>query len=156
LTRSWNYSGRPSTSSRDKVRFLVGDTCEDDQQVGDDEIAFALSEYTEPMLAAALIARHLAAKYSRLVSKSVGDVSSSCDQKAKAYLEIAKALDPSCVTLSSSMRALPSFGGRSLSEKETFDEDTDAVQPSFRRGADDIPGGPDDSATTDTYDHDWT
>lgn len=151
--KPWNYSGRPTTSERDKVRFLVGDTCSTDPLVSDNEIEYALNENSNPVLAAAIVARHLAAKFSRLVSSSVGSVSSSCDQKAKAFLALAKELDPCDVTKSAATRALPSFGGRTYSEKLTYDTDSDAVQPSFSRGQDDMPGGPDDSNKTNEWDN---
>jgi hypothetical protein len=142
---AWNYSGDPLLNDRDKVRFLVGDTCEKDALVSDEEIAYALSKQAAHELAAAIVLRALAAKYSRIGSVSVGDVSKSADGIAAAFSARAKELDPNGVTTAVGYFVLPSFGGLSIPSKQTLDDDTDAVQPSFRRGMNDIPGGPDDS-----------
>jgi hypothetical protein len=141
---TWNYTGRVD-SDRDKVRFYVGDTDESDKLVRDEEILFAIDEQPSLEFAAAVILRALAAKFSRLVSSRVGDVSTSnAAAVAKAFADRAKEFDPFDLSIGSSSLVLPSFGGLSISEKETLDEDTDAVQPSFRKAMDDIPGGPDD------------
>lgn len=139
---AWNYSGDPGDSPRDKVRFLVGDTCEEQQLVSDGEIAWAVSSQPTEELAAALVLRALAARYSRLVTVKVGDVSKNCGQMAKAFKERADELDPSGMTSGAALLVLPRFGGLSISEKEALDSDSDAVQPVFRKGMDDIPGGP--------------
>ena len=54
---TWNYSGDPSLSSRDAVRFLIGDTDPNDPLVTDEEIAYALGRFTEPELAGAICLR---------------------------------------------------------------------------------------------------
>jgi len=84
----------------------------------------------------------LAAKYSKNASSKVGDVSESSSDIAKAYSERADELDPNRITANVSLLVLPQFGGLSISEKETYAEDSDAVQPSFVKGMNDIPGGP--------------
>lgn len=140
----WNYSGDPTSCPRDAVRFLVGDTCENEPLVEDGEIAYALLKQSQPELAAAIVLRALAAKFSRLDSVSVGGVSRSGSAIADAYAKRASELDPSGVTAVTYL-VLPSFGGLKISEKDTLDDDTDAVQPAFRRGMNDIPEGPDDA-----------
>lgn len=138
---TWNYVD-PNRYDRDKVRFLIGDTCANDAQVTDEEIAFALTEHPTINLAAARVLRAMAAKWSRLVSSKVGDVSvSGTAEIAKGLSKRAEELDPAGIT-KGGLLALPSFGGLSISEKETLDENTDAVQPVFRKGMNDIPGGP--------------
>lgn len=140
----WNYSGRPDLNERDKVRFLIGDTCKENPLVQDEEIQFALGKFPEVELAAALCCRALAAKFSRQVSTTVGGVSRSCSDIAKAFSDRAKELDPDDATTGGAAAlVLPSFGGLSLSEKETLDSDLDATPINFKIGADDIPGGPD-------------
>jgi hypothetical protein len=137
---AWNYTGNPADSDRDGVRFLVGDTCEDDQLLQDEEIAYAVAQQTTLELAAAYCLRALAAKFSRKVTHKIGDVSVNCSDLAKAYADRADELDPAGITKNIPL-ALPSFGGRSHDEKETLEDDEDAVQPSFSRGMNDIPGG---------------
>ena len=41
---TWTYSGDPSTTSRDAVRYRSGLTDKDDQLVSDEEIAYVLAE----------------------------------------------------------------------------------------------------------------
>lgn len=142
---AWNYTGNPADSDRDGVRFLIGDTCEDDKLLQDAEIEYAISKQTTLELAAAYCLRVLAAKFSRMVTKKVGDIAVNCSDLAKAYSDRANELDPNGITKNIPL-ALPSFGGRSHDEKETLDEDTDAVQPSFSRGMNDPPGGYPDGA----------
>jgi len=130
----WNYSGDPGSSDRDAIRFLIGDTDELDPLIQDEEIAWVLLENPDVRLAGAVVLRALAAKLSRQGDKRVGEVSESASQMAEAFSARADELESQAMSL-----ALPSFGGLSISEKETLDEDTDAVQPSFRIGQDDHP-----------------
>ena len=140
----WNYSGDPNRNERDKVRFLIGDTCKESPLVQDEEISFALSRFSEVELAAALCCRAIAAKFSRQVNTTVGGVSRACSDLAKAYAARAKELDPDDTTTGgASALVLPSFGGLSISEKTALDSDTDATPVNFKIGMDDIPGGPD-------------
>ena len=134
---TWTYDGDPSANERDEVRWLVGDTDTTDQLVTDEEIAYALAKCATPTLAAAAVCDAISAKFSREADRRVGDVSLSASQKAKAYKTLADDLRSDAGVL-----ALPTFGGISIAAKETIDEDTDSVQPSFRIGQDDHPGIP--------------
>lgn len=149
---TWNYTNRPETVDRDKVRFLVGDTDSCDQLVTDEEIAYAIAKFpTKLELAAAFVLRALAAKFSRKASMSAGGVSSSCSDIAKAFADRAKELDPNDETSGAGgLLCEISFGGITISEHEAMQDETDTVQPAFRRGQDDIPGGPSDY--NDNYD----
>lgn len=131
---TWTYSGDPAANDRDAVRWLSGDTDTADRLVTDEEIAFALAEHPTQALAAAVVCEAIAAKFAREADRRVGDVSLSASQKAKAYRERAEELRANATIL-----AVPSFGGLTISGKEALDEDTDAVQPSFRIGKDDHP-----------------
>lgn len=140
---TWNYSGDPSKNTKDEVRFLIGDTCEKDKLVDDEEIDFALGQFSVTSLASALVLRSLASKFSRMVTTKVGDISRNCSDMAKAFAAQADVLDPDGQTIGGKI-VLPSFGGLSLAEKEVLESNDDAVQPSFSKGMDDIPGGPED------------
>lgn len=146
---NWNYSGDPSEADRDVVRFLIGDVCSDDQQVGDKVIAWAIADQPSLELAAAKILRGMAAEWSRVASTKVGDVAvTNAAAIAKGLAKRADELDPLGLTKGTGALVLPSFGGLSISEKESLSEDTDAVQPSFSKGMNDIPGGPSDAVTS--------
>ena len=41
---SWTYSGIPDSSLLDRYRFLLGDTCEEEPILQDEEVLFILSE----------------------------------------------------------------------------------------------------------------
>jgi hypothetical protein len=114
---------------------------ESDPLVQDEEVDYALSEFPDLKIAAALILRAIAAKCTREVSISVGSVSVNAATKAQGYSKLAQEYDPSGVTLGGSL-VLPRFGGLEVSEKESLDEDASAVQPAFRKWDDDIPEGP--------------
>lgn len=131
----WSYSGNPASSALDQVRFLVGDTDTTDQLLLDAEITSLITEYPNPYLAGAACCEQLAAKFSREVNKSIGHLSVSAGERAKAYLVLAK-------TLRKRSRAkglVPYIGGRSQSDKIADAQDADAVQPNFRIGQDDLP-----------------
>jgi hypothetical protein len=149
----WNYSGRPDSNDRDKVRFLVGDTDRNCPLVQDEEIAWALSSQSTITVAAAVCCEAIAARYGRLATVRVGDVSKNCGDISKAFRERAKELRDNDSSDLAAL-ALPSFGGLSISQKETLANDTDAVQPSFQKGMDDIPGGPSEfGGLPYNYDH---
>lgn len=91
---TWTYSGDPSSSARDEVRYLIGDTNEDDQQLSDQEIAWAIAQYPSQgagypnFKAAILLVNGLISKYTSSVSKTVGSLSINRGDKATKYREL--------------------------------------------------------------------
>ena len=77
----WSYSANPTSSNKDAVRFLIGDTNPDDPLLQDEEIYFNLLEMNNNIYrAAANSCENLAARFVTLaqsVSKSVGGLSLS-------------------------------------------------------------------------------
>jgi hypothetical protein len=140
---NWSYTGRPGTSLKDEVRFLIGDTCEKDPLVSDEEIAYALSKFSVTRLAGAVCLRSALMRLSRSVTWRAGDASENASDLAKALKDRLQELDPGNETLSGFV--IPRFGGQSLDEKRDLADDSDAVQPSFSIGMNDIPGGPGES-----------
>lgn len=43
---AWTYSGDPAFSAKDKYRFMLGDTDEEEPVLTDEEIEFVIAEYT--------------------------------------------------------------------------------------------------------------
>lgn len=88
----YTYSGDPAASTRDAVRFAVGDTVVP-MQLSDEEIAALLARVggAAPW-AAPLAADALAAKYSHQVSYSAGRSSRQLGDKAKQMRELAAQL----------------------------------------------------------------
>lgn len=94
---TWSYSGNPSNSANDKVRFLCGDTDTNNQQVSNEEIAFLLTEWnSDCYLSAAFACDAISGKYSAKadLSRSVGDlsISSQYGAQAKTFMERAASL----------------------------------------------------------------
>ena len=126
---SWSYSGNPSSSGKDQVRFLVGDTKKCDQLLTDEEIEFLISQEGSVMKAAAMAAQSIAASFSRLSDETVGAVSVSLSQRSKQYFELAKKLE-----VRSSLEGLaPYSGGISVSDKEIQNSDPDRTTSIFKR-----------------------
>lgn len=95
---SWTYSANPSSSPKDTVRYLIGDTNIDNQIVQDEEIYFNLSEVNnEPYRAASNTCYNLAAYFTGAAqseSKSVGglSISKTLGDRAQRYERLAKDL----------------------------------------------------------------
>ena len=92
---TFTYSGDPSTSTRNYVRFLLNDTDSTDVLFSDEELNYVITEWGgDAYNAARECAEILIARFSRLAdssSKSVGDisVSESYTAKAQQYKELA-------------------------------------------------------------------
>lgn len=125
---TWTYSGNPSLTSRDEVRFLVGDTDNTNQLATDEEISYALVKEGSSYLAAASVCFSLAAKYARYMDQSVGDLSISYSQRYQQFKELAKRLELS----GSSQFGIPYAGGISQTDKETVAADADRLQPAIK------------------------
>ena len=95
---TFTYSGDPSTSTRNYVRFLINDTDSTDALFSDEELNYVISEWSgDAYNSARECAEILIARFSRLAdstSKSVGDisVSESFSQKIQHYKELADSL----------------------------------------------------------------
>lgn len=91
---AFTYSGNPATSDRDAVRFLIQDTDSDDVLLQDAEVDWCITQAGASVYQAAHDAAYaIASKFSRMAtSKSVGDMSLSYADRAKAYFELANEL----------------------------------------------------------------
>jgi len=126
---SWTYSGDPSSNDRDQVRFLIGDTLTADQLLSDEEIAWALTQGSV-YNASAISARAIAATFSRMADKTVDDLSIKYSQKSKQYADLAVSLESK-----DSHKSLGVYGGGiSVADKESNEQNTDRVSPSFKKG----------------------
>lgn len=95
---TFTYSGDPSTSTRNYVRFLLNDTDSTDALFSDEEITYVINEWSgDAYEAARELAEILIARFARLAdstSKSVGDisVSESYSSKIAHYQALANSL----------------------------------------------------------------
>jgi hypothetical protein len=126
---TWSYSGDPSVSTVDAVRFLVGDTDHADQQMSNEEIAWLVSEAGNATAAAILACDNLVAKYARQTDKTAGELSVKSSQRQAHYAGLAKRLRQRVAT----RNAVPFAGGISRTSKDGYEDNEDRVDPAFRR-----------------------
>lgn len=124
---TFSYSGDPSRSSRDLVRFLIGDTSKQDQLLQDAEIDWVLTQYNAPMNASIRCCEVVVAKLSRLSDESVGGLSVSFSQKAESYRKLRRDL----VRRLATEDAVPYCGGISKSDKQQVLNAGDRVPTDF-------------------------
>lgn len=89
----FSYSGDPSSSPLDQVRFLIGDTDEHDMILTDAEIEWIISKRGErniylPAMDAAELAGH---KYTRVINRQTGTLNLSLGQ-GNPFMERARQL----------------------------------------------------------------
>lgn len=142
---TWDYSGNPSSSAKDAVRFLSGDTDEDDPLVSDEEIAYILTQESNPYEAAALVCEALASKFARETSVSGDGFSESGGELSRQFKERAKDLR---MQSGGRSKPRPYVGGISYSERENADADGDLVKHSFRSDMHTYPGTTDSPFTS--------
>jgi hypothetical protein len=130
---TWTYSGNPSSSDKDAIRYLIGDTDTNNQLLSDEEIAYELTR-SNVYGAAALSCNAIVAKLSRLVDTYLDrDIRANMSQAVKNYQALARNLEFKA-RLSI---AAPFCGGVSVSDKESREQDTDRVSPYFKVTMDD-------------------
>ena len=136
------YSGDPSSSDLDAVRFLIGDTGPVSPATTpvfllfNEEINYLLAQYSRVLSAAAAGADALCAKFARQVDELSGDLQRKCSQKSKQYGELADKLRKQS---SDPLTTIPiSFtGGVSITDIESREDDDDRVSDIFNIGQDD-------------------
>lgn len=91
---TYTYSGDPSTSLKDTVRFLAQATGTDKETgfVSDQEIAWILTQEGNPYLAAARIAERISSVFGAKQTKTVGPLTISYKEQADSYFLLAKSL----------------------------------------------------------------
>lgn len=134
---AWTYSGNPATNSKDKVRWLTGDTRTAEQLASDEEIAYALTQEPNVYLAAALVCEAIAARFARDESVSATGTSFSRGGRATEYQARADSLRKRKRV----SKTRPTAGGIEQSEKDTAAADISLVARTFRTGMHDNPAG---------------
>lgn len=129
---TWTYSGDPTASDVDWVRFKIADTDAADQKLSDQEILAELAENTTRWDAAADCCRRLAAQAPwDSMTTSVGDLSETRSGTAQWYWRLAEALEGEGLALAAPRARA---GGISRSDKAARAANTDNVGPRFWRG----------------------
>lgn len=125
---SFSYTGDPSSSDKDAVRFLIRDTVAASKEFEDEEILYMLTTKGDVRSAAVLALKTLAAKYATAVDKAVGDLRLSLSQKYDHYLSLIKQFEGEAMLV-----AVPFAGGISVASKDTYEQDSDRVKPRFTK-----------------------
>ena len=137
----WSYSTDPSTSPKDEVRFLLGDTNQNDPLISDEEINYLIGKWSDPYICAAMGAEALSAKYASLIDRSVGSLSISYSQRSQQFADLAKRLRQQArSTAASSGGAGPQVFGIAWADKDEKDADTTLIPDTFDEGFMDNPG----------------
>lgn len=130
---SWTYSGDPTVSKKDQVRFLIGDTDKTEPLLDDQEINYFLGQYNQGAINAAIrCCEQIAAKFSRRVNEAVGQVRMDFSQAAKAYRDMAMDLRRRLAIEDTT----PYAGGISVADKSAEKANADRVKPDFTKHMD--------------------
>lgn len=133
--QSWSYSHDPSTSDKDAVRFIVGDTNSDDKLLDDNEILWVLEQEGNVQQAAICCLQNLITVYSRYVDKTGKGSSTAHGMRVENFRT---ALDS--LLEKQAMGALEVFaGGISRSQKQVQEDNPDTVPPKFTKNMFDNP-----------------
>lgn len=89
---SWSYSGDPSSSTLDAVRFEIGDTDTTDQLMQDAEINFIYAAEGNIKAAAARCCKILWTKFAQQTDKFMGPLRLYYSQRAIAFKDLYKQL----------------------------------------------------------------
>jgi hypothetical protein len=115
-----SYSGDPSSSVLDEVRFLISDTNTSHERLSDEEITYAINKlratYTDALMYAAYCADRIADLYAGEVSISADGVSISTEQLQDKYRTMATALRNTYAALHG-VGATPYAGGTVAGEE---------------------------------------
>lgn len=126
---TWSYSGDPSSSPKDAIRFTIGDTISKDPILQDEEINYILAANTSVDDAAYAACLGIVARYSRLADTTSGKEKIAYSQKLKQYRQLADTLWGNAGNT-----IAPYAGGISVSDSLSLEKDKSLVQPSFRKG----------------------
>jgi len=126
------------STPKDQVRDYIGDTNvspESSAKLSDEQITARLMQNDNDALKTAIVcASSIAAKYADQADTTVGDVSVRLSQIADRYTKLCASLKQMAKDdLVSSGVAAPFAGGISIASKQSYEDDTDRVVPSFGR-----------------------
>jgi hypothetical protein len=133
---AWSYDNSAlATSDKDVVRLIIGDTDTNDQLLANEEINYFLTLHGTVVRAASESARAIAAKFARLMSRSVGGLQADFAAKYRQYLELANNL----LQNEEISPVSPYLSGYLYSQHKTRADDTDRIPIFGRKGVTDNP-----------------
>ncbi|MHB1950163.1 MAG: hypothetical protein ACYCQK_01660 [Acidiferrobacteraceae bacterium] len=138
---TWNYSGDPSESDRDAVRFEIQDTNSSAPLLQDAEVDWCILNETgqaasiptvltmqQVYMAAARCMEILSGLFAAQADSQIGQLKLTYSKQAQTYATRAQEKRALAVGMSG-----PYAGAQSITEKESFEQNTDLPQPLFRR-----------------------
>lgn len=125
------YSGDPSSSDLDAVRFLLGDTNTTAAKLQDGEITFLLSEWENPYLAAAAGADTLSANAATWISFQADGNTLSLSDAQEKYSRLADSLRDS---FNRRYRSVFYVGGMDQAESDAYAQDESISHGAFTEG----------------------
>ena len=127
---TWSFSDS-LTSDRDKVRLRIGDTDTNEQLLSNETIDALLTEHSSDIaLCSVASCRAIIAQFSRHLDRSAAGLSSNRSVIVTQYRELLREL----LKESRLSTGVKYKGSISDSRKQTIDDDSDFVQPSFKKG----------------------
>lgn len=129
----WIYTGDPSTRNIDAIRLLIGDTDSTDQLITDSEVQYLLTRHGSVNRTASEACRVIAAKFARLMNRSIGGLSADFSAKYNQYMQLADSL----ISKEETEPVSPFSSGWSRSAKESRETDTDRETTFSRKGVHD-------------------
>lgn len=134
---TWTYSNA-LTTTKDKVRFRVGDTNIDKPLLDDEEIASMLSLFGDDVrLATVACIKAIIAKLARDYDRSNLGMSAQRSQQIQHYRDLLTEYQGTGIDSAAGVAEM-FVGGLSKATEDSFDDDPDAKTTEFRRGMDDI------------------
>lgn len=129
-----NLDESTAEGRKNVVRLLIGDTNENDQQMQDEEIFFALESNNDDVyLAAIWCCSTLSAQYARKVNSEIeGTLKAEYSDISKAYNTLGKTLTKTRNRLGGKLGS--KFLGTKVSEVKSAREDTNRVPSDFQKG----------------------
>ena len=134
---TWTYTP-DFTGNRDPIRVRIGDTNSADPIFSDEEIAYAYAQAGSLDAAAVVLCEWAEAKYAKVPDSTFGPSSVSGSQRAKAFRALRLTLQRKLAV----GVATPFAGGISEASKESYEGNSDRVQPAFTKNLHDNPGLP--------------
>lgn len=136
---SWTYDPSDLDTSTDTgrvntVRFLVGDTDENDQLLQDEEVSFSLNQSGDNVYyAASYCAAALSSKFTKKVNTKLdGALSADYSDLSEKYRNLSFQLKQDALSKSGTAFGVYA-GGISISDVDTVRDNTDRITPAFRR-----------------------
>lgn len=116
---TWNYSGNPSTSTTDEIRFLIGDTDPEEELIQDEEIQYLYNTwftiYGTVFYVAAIACETIAASFAREGSHSADGVSVNLGALQAQFTKQAETLREQHASLL--LGGIPDVGGVTAGEQ---------------------------------------